>query len=341
MAILGLDTTIKKVVFLSYLGLWCCLRLFVYGSQHGEHGGAYSPAALLVLTTVMKLAMSLVSWWTIPTCAATVADRDIQSNSPHAMQRRLNLFVRYFLPAASYVVYDNMMFFCLERLDPVTYVILMQLRLPVTAITWQSVFGRRLSIVQWGGLVMVMSACMLQRSTAQQNAGDGKGGYKGELLLGFAGVVVQIGCGVFSSVYNEFMLKKGDISVHLQNVFMYTHSLACNIVWIVASGQAAHLRPTAMLQLFNSTTLPIATLLASIGIVTSLFLKHLDSVRKGVASAIELFGDALLSWWFFSIAVKWPTFGAMFLCAAGIVVCFNHSTADATANQKATTTNKQ
>ena len=336
MVLLGLDTRTRKVVFFSYLGLWCALRVHIYASQHGATHIHYNPAALLIVTTLLKLGMSCVSYFMFnaATCVDKTAATTTESKTPpeaeitetSSVTSDLQLFLRYFFPAASYVVYDNMIFFCLKRLDPVTYVILMQFRLPVTGLTWQAVFGKKISGVQWLGLGLIMLACIIQASQVKKQAKthQGESEYSLDpeaLLLGFIGCAIQIGCGVFSSVYNEFMLKKGDISLHLQNVFMYTHSLICNLVWIVVSDQVDSIRGENLLQLFGRQTFPIAVLLALIGLATSVFLKYLDSVRKAVASAMEMFGDALLSWFFFGIAVMPSTFGAIMCCGLGIVVC--------------------
>eukprot|EP01060_Flectonema_neradi_P025891 TRINITY_DN34740_c0_g1_i1.p1 TRINITY_DN34740_c0_g1~~TRINITY_DN34740_c0_g1_i1.p1 ORF type:complete len:329 (+),score=18.07 TRINITY_DN34740_c0_g1_i1:118-1104(+) len=308
MVVLGLDTTTKQVVFLNYLGLWCALRLVIYASQR-EDEKEYSPAALLVVTTMLKLGISVVwCWWDTQRSVHSVWQQVILSKQ---------LAVRYIAPAASYVIYDNLMFFCLSQLDPVTYVILMQFRLPITGFVWQIVFGRRMEIVQWLGLVLVMSACILQRSTARSSSP----GRSVNIALGIVGVVIQIACGVFSSVYNESMLKKGDISLHLQNIYMYTHSVICNFLWLYFTGQSSSLSLTAAWQIISSPKqLPVIILLACIGISTSLFLKHLDSVKKSIASAIELFGDAALSWYFFGIPIRAGTSFALLLCASGIIL---------------------
>eukprot|EP01064_Diplonema_japonicum_P038972 TRINITY_DN9645_c0_g1_i3.p1 TRINITY_DN9645_c0_g1~~TRINITY_DN9645_c0_g1_i3.p1 ORF type:complete len:339 (+),score=68.30 TRINITY_DN9645_c0_g1_i3:47-1063(+) len=318
MTVLGLDTPVKKGVFLTYLGLWCVLRLVVYASQHDPLASGYDTAALLVVVTVLKLVIS-IAWFCVDNGSG-----GLRGLAQQVSTTRL-LFLRYFFPAASYVVYDNMMFFCLARLDPVTYVILMQFRLPVTGFVWQTVFGRNTTRTQWFGLAFIMIACIVQRTTVHKSQTqitdeDLARGNASSLMLGIMGVVVQIACGVFSSIYNEKMLKKGDISLHLQNIYMYTHSLICNLVYIVCLNGLSALSPGSFAKLLNKWVVPTCLLLSCIGIATSLFLKHLDSVKKSIASALELFGDAALSWYFFAIPVTLPTLGSVFLCASGIVL---------------------
>eukprot|EP01063_Lacrimia_lanifica_P014738 TRINITY_DN21297_c0_g1_i1.p1 TRINITY_DN21297_c0_g1~~TRINITY_DN21297_c0_g1_i1.p1 ORF type:complete len:380 (+),score=148.91 TRINITY_DN21297_c0_g1_i1:79-1140(+) len=311
MALLGLDTPVKKGIFAAYLGLWCLLRLCIFASQRGgDAAPPYAPAALLIATTLLKIAISFAMF------LRSTQGRVREIWAQLVASRRA--FLLYLFPAAAYVVYDNLMFFCLKQMDPVTYVILMQFRLPTTALIWQAVFGKSITPPQWCGLVLVTAACVLQRwHYVSANEGAAQ---EGSLFLGLAACVAQIACGVFSSVYNEFLLKKGVVSIDVQNIYLYSHSLVCNVVYLIASGQADYLnvfstesRPRSM-----GWFMSIATLLAVIGIVTALFLQHLDSVRKSVASALELFADAYLAYLFFAIPVTQRTFAACCLCSLGI-----------------------
>lgn len=55
---------------------------------------------------------------------------------------------------------------------------------------------------------------------------------------------------------------------------------------------------------------------AAIGIVTSLFLRNLNSILKTFASALELMFTAILCWIIFGIAVDIFTFLAIFIVSA-------------------------
>eukprot|EP01062_Namystynia_karyoxenos_P069634 TRINITY_DN65098_c0_g1_i1.p1 TRINITY_DN65098_c0_g1~~TRINITY_DN65098_c0_g1_i1.p1 ORF type:complete len:392 (+),score=149.22 TRINITY_DN65098_c0_g1_i1:97-1176(+) len=325
-ALLGLDTPQRKVVFWSYLALWCALKLTVYGSQHSPSAPAFSPAALLVLTCLLKLAAAV--WMTAAEEYDPCAPRCSGCRNVLTKTRESSgLCLRYLLPAASYAVYDNLIFWNLARLDPATYGVLMQLRILVTALAWQTVFARRLTLLQWAGMGLITVACVLQKlhgagSTAV-HPGVSVAERRHANAVGVAGVLLQIACGVFSSIYNEKMLKKGDISLNLQNVYMYSYSVLCNFAILAATGQftaaLSAFHPGSFLSAGSGWVLAVAGLMSAIGIVTSLFLKHLDSVTKTIASAIELFGDAFLAWFFFGIPVNGATGVALVLASGGIV----------------------
>ncbi|KAJ9442789.1 CMP-sialic acid transporter 2 [Diplonema papillatum] len=311
MAILGLETATQKAIFLLYMGLWSGLRLTTYGSQRvGSGAPVYNETSLLVFVCIAKLII-----------AASMFLREDGGLSDLYQQITSNraLFGRYFLPAMSYVVYDNLTFINLSLTDPVTYVICMQMRLAATGLIWSAAFGKSLNSNQWIAIALLTAACVLQK------AGDFTKAHPGYLSLALIGF--QILCGVFSSVFNEFLLKeKGSAGVNLQNIFMYVHMLLCNIAWLAIcppgqfckSSLEEAMTAERLSELFHPWILPIGLMFASVGIVTSLFIKYLDSVRKTIASAIEIFVDALLSSVIFGVPLGVNTFAAVGAAAGGV-----------------------
>lgn len=123
-------------------------------------------------------------------------------------------------------------------------------------------------------------------------------------------IFVQTVCSCLAGVYNEYLLKEqgSNINIFIQNVFMYVDSIICNIlVFIVLStseislfnmlnnvGPSIFMQPKVILIMINNT---------AIGIITSFFLKNLNSILKTFASAMELIFTALLCWIIFSFPI--------------------------------------
>src|SRR5699024_9173964 len=128
---------------------------------------------------------------------------------------------------------------------------------------------------------------------------------KFQFSVGLNGVfiLIQILCSCLAGVYNEYLLKKqgADVNIFIQNVFMYLDSIICNVVLLGVKGNlntaftyaniVKVLHYKVLLVMFNN---------AAIGIVTSFFLKTLNSILKTFASALELILTAVLSYLFFS-----------------------------------------
>ncbi len=95
----------------------------------------------------------------------------------------------------------------------------------------------------------------------------------------------------------------------LQNAFMYTDSIVCNVLLLqfyIPSGKSTGsvveaLSFEALSSVFEWKVVLIMINNALIGIVTSLFLKSLNSILKTFASALELMFTGVLAWIFFGI----------------------------------------
>ena len=71
---------------------------------------------------------------------------------------------------------------------------------------------------------------------------------------------------------------------------------------------------------FNKLVIAIVMINASIGIMTSLFIKTFNSVLKTFVSAIELMLTAILSFLIFGIPIYWNTVVAIFIVSAAILI---------------------
>jgi UDP-sugar transporter A1/2/3 len=137
-------------------------------------------------------------------------------------------------------------------------------------------------------------------------------------------ILIQVFSSCFAGVYNEFILKEKENNVHimLQNVFMYVDSIICNVLLLCFytpndgsnGGLIEAFSQSSLSQIINYKVILIMINNALIGIVTSLFLKSLNSILKTFASALELMFTAVLSWIIFGIPLDFTT-----VIAIGIV----------------------
>lgn len=117
---------------------------------------------------------------------------------------------------------------------------------------------------------------------------------------------VQIICSCLAGVYNEYLLKRqgADINIFVQNVFMYLDSIVCNLFLLILNGNILNaFLYENIAKVFHYKVLVVMLNNAFIGIVTSFFLKTLNSILKTFASALELVLTAVLSYAFFSIPI--------------------------------------
>lgn len=113
-----------------------------------------------------------------------------------------------------------------------------------------------------------------------------------------------------AGVYNEYLLKdKGsEVNIFVQNVFMYLDSIVCNVVILLIKGELLSAFTTDSLNaIFRFKVIIIIINNAAIGIVTSFFLKYMNSILKTFASALELMFTAVLCYFLFAIPIYMNT----------------------------------
>jgi len=136
------------------------------------------------------------------------------------------------------------------------------------------------------------------------------------------------------------------VPTHLQNAYMYAASVLCNLLVLLFEGRlgeavardnlSALCTPTllAVVAIMSSVggvmALPPATpgalaeplrsALPQVGVVTGFFLRHLDSVLKAVASALEVVFSMLLSSLLFAVPLTPQAAGAALLVGGGVAL---------------------
>lgn len=123
-------------------------------------------------------------------------------------------------------------------------------------------------------------------------------------------ILIQLICSCLAGVYNEYLLK-GDgarVNIYVQNFFMYLDSIVCNLVFLILQGNLMSAFNMANLEsVFTVNVILIIFNNAAIGIVTSFFLRYLNSVLKTFASALELLFTAILCYVLFNIPIHLNT----------------------------------
>lgn len=134
-------------------------------------------------------------------------------------------------------------------------------------------------------------------------------------------IFIQLICSCLAGVYNEYLLK-GDgarVNIYVQNVFMYIDSIVCNILFLIVQGNSLEAFNVANLRtVFTFNVILIILNNAAIGIVTSFFLRYLNSILKTFASALELLFTALLCYILFNIPIYLNTVLSIGVVSAAI-----------------------
>uniref|UniRef100_A0A7S0JCZ0 Uncharacterized protein n=1 Tax=Calcidiscus leptoporus TaxID=127549 RepID=A0A7S0JCZ0_9EUKA len=314
MALLGLDTPIKQGVFGTYITLWVTCHMLVYASRQSG-APAYNATSVVLLTELIKLVMAL-TLYRLNDGNCSLLFRQISGSK--------QLLLRYLIPAQLYCVYNNLVYLNLEVFDPGTYNVLLQLRIVMTGVLYQMLFSRQLNRNQWRAILLIAAGCIVKESS-KFSQGDRQ---MQANVFAWALLLVQMLCSVFAGVYNEHLLKgfsgsagQPIVSTNLQNAYMYFNSALCNAAVLVYQGQlGAAVAPANLQTVFTPTILLVMAIMSTVGMVTGFFLKHLDSVLKAIASALEVVLTAALSWLFFDTPLNTRALVAVACVGGGVAL---------------------
>lgn len=217
----------------------------------------------------------------------------------------------YCVPAALYCLYNNLTFINLQSFDPTTYYLLLQLRVVITGIIYQCFFRRKLTFWQWFSLAILTLGCMIKHWARVSTDADSQN----SLLLSFfhwnlAPLLLQVLCSCIAGVYNEYLLKSTGSHLNIMmihNIYLYVASILINLVvmifWVQSGANPSSFSFTSFTNLLRPTIIAVILNNAFCGVITSFFLKNLNSILKTFASALELVFTAILCYFFFFIPI--------------------------------------
>lgn len=135
----------------------------------------------------------------------------------------------------------------------------------------------------------------------------------------FLSINFQNFCSCLAGTYNEYLLKTqgSSVDIFLQNVFMYLDSVICNFIILMFKGEVVTMFDDLQ-SLWDIFVILITVNSAVVGIVTSFFLKNLNSILKTYASALELIITAVVCYILFNILIT--TYTIISICLVSIAV---------------------
>ncbi|CAK9825027.1 UDP-galactose transporter senju [Anthophora retusa] len=302
------------VIFISYMALFVNQGIIVTWSQRdGRY--EYNIVMVVLMTEVLKLLTSVILYCKDNTFSTLY--QEVTDNK--------KVLLLYMIPSFLYCLYNNLAFINLAAFDPTTYYVLLQFRVVMTGIIFQVVFNKKLSLKQWLSLVLLTIGCMVKHINLDYsvNIFNAKINLNSNIIL----IFVQTICSCLAGVYNEYLLKEqgANINIFVQNVFMYIDSIICNVVvfilFFMSENDASDMlnnadfsvlmQPKVIIIILNNT---------AIGIITSFFLKNLNSILKTFASALELIFTAVLCWLIFSIPIHLNTVISIAMVSYAVVL---------------------
>ena len=217
-------------------------------------------------------------------------------------------FVKLLVPACLYTLQSNLLFIAVSNLDAMTYQVLYQLKILTTAIFSVVLLRRRLHMVQWLSLlVLVAGVALVQVSGLKSADGDIVTAATGSMTTGLVALTLACCSSGFAGVYFEKVLKGSEVSLWVRNVQLALIGIVAGLggVWYSdAEKIAAH----GFFHGYSPVVWSVIALQAVGGILVALVVKYADSLLKGFSTAFSIVASCLVSYLFLEEGPPSPKF---------------------------------
>ncbi|KAI8611405.1 nucleotide-sugar transporter-domain-containing protein [Chytriomyces sp. MP71] len=202
------------------------------------------------------------------------------------------------VPAAIYVIQNNLQFLAMSKLDPAIYLVSNQVKILTTAMFSVWMLKRSLSKLKWIALVVLtIGIALVQVPSGQSVSNADNVTAKQSRQANFIGLgAVTIACFLsgLAGVWFEKVLKGSQASVWVRNAQLSLFSLIPALfgVYVV---DGASIMDKGFLQGYNQWTVIVIALQSIGGLLVALVIKHADNILKGFASSIATILSVFIS----------------------------------------------
>lgn len=249
-----------------------------------------------------------------------------------------------------YSISNMLQYFCISKIGPAVFSVLMQLKILSTAIFATYIAGVHYSFTKWRALVLLVIGCILVASPLfSKSPEDAKSpaatideqSDMSQAVQGICGVFFMVVISGFSSVYLEGMMKGKEgayePTIWERNFQLSSYSLIFLVVATMAqnwrltystvndtsSSTSASELPYVAFRGWSLLTVLISMLSASGGILVASTLKYADSVSKCFASAMSIIITTLVA--YFALGTVQMNIGSVLGMCTSVIAVFNYA----------------
>uniref|UniRef100_A0A7E4V9E4 UDP-N-acetylglucosamine transporter n=1 Tax=Panagrellus redivivus TaxID=6233 RepID=A0A7E4V9E4_PANRE len=200
------------------------------------------------------------------------------------------------VPAALYVVQNNLLFLALSKLDAATYQVTYQLKILTTAFFSVTMLSRRLNGLKWIALIALTGGVALVQLPKDSGKTDVEHDTSDQ-FIGLLAVLAACCSSGFAGVYLEKILKGTPVTLWMRNLQMAFFSIFGGLFMTFLYDREA-VAENGFFQGYNSIIWIVVLLQAYGGLVIALVVKYADNILKGFAVSLSIISSSLISWLF-------------------------------------------
>lgn len=296
------STPKRILVFFLVTALGCANSILITISKNDENSYNYDISSVPTCTEMVKLAMSMLllvrdGWWDTPSIvSATLKSINLVYKS---------ISWQLFALATIYVLQNILVFYILLYIDPGTYQILTNLRIPIVALMMHFFLRKRYTGSQIIGISMLsLGAILYSAGKANYNFAYSKTEQVATDYSEITGCFLTLAmviCSSAAGVFNEYCLKQGlsHQSVGLQNTQLYLFGFIINCVVLQIRQNIFNI-----FHGFDAITIGIISNSAFLGISVGYITKYCDTNLRIFGSIVSILLSSLYSSIFMAVSVS-------------------------------------
>ncbi|CAM9431461.1 unnamed protein product [Chrysoparadoxa australica] len=278
--------------------------LMKLASKTSDHKDRFAPTTAVVCAEVCKLLFSLAVQTKLDGggkgLVATI-NRDVVSKPGDVLLMAV--------PAALYVLQNNLAYVAISHLAPSTFQVLYQLKILTTALCSVLIMRKQLSGVQWSALVMLSCGAALVQFSPDSvgwevKPSTGYALYLSNSLIGLGTVLLACATSGIAGVFFESMLKGSDTSLWVRNMELSAYGVLLGLIAVLGGPDSGKILGNGFFFGYNPYVWGSICLNSLGGILVALVVKHADTVVKGFATSVSVVLTALLSSVYFGFQIS-------------------------------------
>jgi len=198
----------------------------------------------------------------------------------------------YALPGLVYVIQNNIVLIALAKVPAPTYLMLLNLKIPMTALLYVFALKRALNGIEWAAILLLLLG-VISSQLDPCNA-DWSSEITSDSIFGFFLVFLICVASSFASVYTEYLMKRNlNEPIFLQNMKLYLFGIFFELLALPFYNDdresetfSHYLSFTGLLTLMNQTAM---------GLVVSVVIKHANVMVNVFANGVAMILTTLLS----------------------------------------------
>jgi drug/metabolite transporter (DMT)-like permease len=300
-----LFTPLNVILFVGHIVMWTCWTTLIKYVRGDNPDYPFEIVTVVLMMELVKLILTIGFH-----CYANKTTDVIGEIRKWGDEWRVGMY--FIVPAGIYTIYNWLLYLNLVFFDPVSYRVLINMRILFSGLLVQILFKKRLGAIKWAALGLLALGCAINQITEDFQIQAS--------LLHIGTITVQAFSSSLGGTYNEYLLKMNvDMGINQKNAYLYTFSLTLNSLLIIIA-KPHLLSVDVFFEGWTGLVWFIVVLGAFCGFTTALFLRHLNVILKEYAHGGEMFATAFVSNLVFATPLNAKILLSIFLTSVSVVL---------------------